>query len=83
MFSIRVENFAAARFVVWSGHGQRFHKRGKRLFDVKIRIAFPARIHLQFPVHARQGRTDQPVIDLLRDRPTAGVDFLVAFVEIF
>ena len=62
------------RFVVRTRHGQRFHHGRERLLEIKIWIAFPARIDLELPTHARERRADQPIIDLLWDRPIAGVD---------
>src|SRR5439155_16015448 len=76
------ENLATARLIVRWRHSERFHERGERLLDVKIRIAFPARINVQFPSHPRQSRPDQPIIDLLRNRPSGRIQLFPAHVEL-
>jgi hypothetical protein len=43
------ENFLAARIIVGLGNRERFRQRGERLLDIKIRIAFTARIKFQLP----------------------------------
>ena len=69
--------------VVRSWRSERFNNRGECLLDVKVGVAFPTRVDIEFPTHARQCRTDQLVIDLLRNRPGRGVDLLPARLEFF
>jgi hypothetical protein len=47
------QDFATSCFLVWTGNKERFSDRSKRLFDVKIRVAFPTWIDIEFPAHAR------------------------------
>ena len=47
------ENFFAARFVIRRGNSQCFDECRECLLDVEIRIPFPARIDVEFPVDPR------------------------------
>ena len=75
------ENFPAVRIVVGRRHGEGFRECGQSLIEIKIRVAFPARIDLQFPMHPSERGTDQSIINLLRDRPLAGVDLCPTRLE--
>ena len=76
------ENLATARFVVRRRHSQRFDQWRQRLLDVEKRIAFPARVDIEFPAHPRQRRADQAIIDLLRNRPSGRLDLFPARFEL-
>src|SRR6516165_5518180 len=67
------ENFPAMRFVVRRRYRERFRQGGERLLDVEVWVAFPARVNFEFPTNARQRRTNQLVIDLLRERPLSEI----------
>src|SRR5438477_12684407 len=56
-------------------------EEAQRLVDVEARIAPLATSDIQLPVHARNGRSDQTVIDLLGHRPRLRIDGLVARTE--
>src|SRR5437764_14265351 len=75
-------DFAAVRLVVGRGNGEGFGKGGQRLLDVKRGIAAPARISIQLPMHTRERTTDQPVVDLLPDRPSTWVDLFPTLLKV-
>src|SRR5206468_1973556 len=52
------ENLATARVVVGCRYSKRFHERGERLLDVKIRVALPAPINVELPMNPRERRAD-------------------------
>src|SRR5207247_783675 len=72
---------APRRFIL-PRHSERFVHPRHCLRDMEGGIAFPARIDVQFPLHARQRRADQFVIDLFRNGPTLDVDLLPARCEL-
>ncbi len=53
MFSMRVKISRLRASSYGPGTSERFSDRGERLLDVKIRVAFPTRIDIEFPAHAR------------------------------
>src|SRR5437773_629378 len=76
------QNLLAARGIKRPRNSKRFDYRCERLGNVEGWISFPSRIDVQFPIHARQRRADQFVIDLFRNRPTLNIDLLPARFEL-
>ena len=70
------ENLPAARLIIGPGYGERLNDRGERLLDVKGWIAFPARVDIEFPMDAGDGRSDQAVIHLVGNGPAGGIERL-------
>ena len=79
--SIRVTTLAAALGAERRRLQQGFEQSRKPLLQIKIRVALPAAIHVQFPMNAGQRRANQAVIHLLRHAPARGVDALPARIE--
>src|SRR5207237_8517060 len=78
-----LEILAAARLVERRGNRERFVQRGECLLGVKIWVAFPARVDIEFPAHPRQCGPDQFVIDLLCNWPAARIYLFPARLELF
>ena len=60
---------------------QHVEHRPECLLDVEGGIASPRRGAVQLPANAGEGRTDEPVIHLARDRPAGRVDGAMAALE--
>jgi len=61
------QNLAALTLVVGTGDTEGFSNRGEGLLDIEVGVALPALENVELPMNAGECRTDEAMVDLLRD----------------